>query len=222
MTDYTPLPNKSIKDIRGQRFGRLTVIRFSHTHRQAYWICLCDCGKEVIVLGVSLRDGHTESCGCLHRSAMQGGTRTTHGLSDTSEYHIWASMKERCCNPSNAAYPHYGGRGITICDRWLNDFAVFYMDMGPRPSPKHSLDRIDNDGAYSPDNCRWATRTEQANNKRSNLTLTWNGETHTVSEWAKLIGLSRHIIVGRLRMGWTSERILSTPKIFRGVRRARV
>lgn len=211
MPQYTPLPDKRIKDIRGQRFGRLTVIEYSHSHQGAYWKCLCDCGTEKIIKGKSLVSGHTIGCGCVNRDRMKTGTHRTHNLSSAREYNCYNAMKSRCYYPGATHYKDYGGRGITVCDRWLASFEDFYADVGPCPSPRHSLHRIDNDGPYSPENCRWATDTEQANNKRNNHELTFNGETHTLAEWEGKTGIQSSTIRKRLRMGWSVSEALTRP-----------
>jgi len=129
-------------------------------------------------------------------------------MSGTPEYGTWIRTKMRCCNPSLFDYPDYGGRGITVCERWMHSFENFYSDMGDRPSPEHSIERVDNDAGYSPDNCIWATNEVQANNKRTNHRLTHNGETHTVTEWANMLNINRVTILNRIVKGWPVHKAL--------------
>ncbi len=157
-------------DIAGQRFGRLVVL-FATERKDygfAYWQCRCDCGEVSEVRSYSLRKGGTKSCGCIARVKSRQRL-TTHGQAQgkrTAEYRAWHSMKDRCFCVNNKSYSYYGGRGITVCDRWRNSFENFFEDMGKKPRKDLSLDRVDNNGNYAPNNCRWATHSEQQSNKR--------------------------------------------------------
>lgn len=155
------------KDISGRRFGRLLVISADPERRGGHiaWRCQCDCGAEVTIVGWSLRRGVSQSCGCLRQEKARVTPRT-HGLKQSPEYSVWLAMRQRCGNPKHVSYKHYGERGIKVCPEW-HDFGVFYRDMGPRPSPRHSIDRINVDGDYRPGNCRWATPSEQRRNQRA-------------------------------------------------------
>lgn len=195
-------------DLTGQRFGRLAVIRYL---QGCGWLCRCDCGTEKAVLSGSLRRGGATSCGCFRREKMRS-ERTRHGHATTPTYLAWSHMKSRCENRNNKDYADYGGRGIRVCDRW-QDFANFLADMGEKPSASHSIDRYpDNDGNYEPGNCRWATVLQQANNKRNNRILEFNGRRQTVPEWARELGFAASAIHGRLAKGWSVEDTLSRPR----------
>jgi hypothetical protein len=202
---------KAPEDLTGQRFQRLTAIRLIEGAKKAKWLCQCDCGETPEVYASSLKNSHTGSCGCLHRAAV-----TTHGDSSngsiSAEYRTWSGMVNRATSEVSSAkdYPKYRGRGIKVCDRW-RVFENFLSDMGRKPTPSHSLDRIDNDGSYCPENCRWATRSEQQRNTRSNRLLTYKGETRCLTEWAEVKGVRRHVLNNRVRLGWTTEQILETP-----------
>lgn len=192
-------------DLCGVRFGKLVPRVFQRDQRGGVrWQCDCDCGAVVSVASKNLLSGGTKSCGCRRHEPIQA----THGMHGTSTYNTWASMMQRCSNPRARFYSRYGGRGISVCGRWTS-FENFYADMGPRPSTKHSIDRVDNDGNYEPGNCRWATRFEQARNRGNNHRLTLGGETMTMTEWAERTGLNCPTIRRRLKLGWSTEDALT-------------
>jgi len=204
-----------LNDLTGKRFGRLVVVgRISRYSNRVHWKCKCDCGRTTVVRASNLSSHAIVSCGCYHTQEL-AFRLTTHGLSRSPEYRIWRGLISRCNNRRNAVFTHYGGRGIKVCKRWLK-FENFYVDMGNRPSRRHSIDRIDNNGNYTPKNCRWATRKQQANNARSNHRLRHNGKSMTISQWSDETGISRSAIHGRIKMGWGVARLLSTPSIRSG------
>jgi len=199
-------------DLTGQRFGRLVALHQDIREKpgRAYWVCLCDCGKETTVRGGNLRSGDTRSCGCLSREVAQQRA-TTHGLSKHPLFKVWCNMRQRCSNPRTANWAPYGGRGIVVCDRWKESFQAFYEDMSPTYQVGLQLDRIDNDGPYTSENCRWATRDQQGNNRRPNRRLAFDGQIHTVTEWADLLDIDRQALYARLSRGWSVERVLTEP-----------
>ena len=160
---------RKVKDITGQRFGYLVAKSYagSEHHGFAMWNVVCDCGAEKVVMGIALRSGATVSCGCYHQQKARGTAKHGHNRPGrrTAEYSTRSSMINRCSNPSNDHYHRYGGRGITVCERWREDFRKFLFDMGNRPGPGYSIDRINNDGNYEPSNCRWATADQQYENR---------------------------------------------------------
>ncbi len=192
---------QKVIDLTGKRFGRLTVLNRAENHGiHPSWHCRCDCGKETKVAGQHLRNGTTKSCGCL---------RIKHQLSYTLIYRSWRNMLSRCENPHDPNFSLYGGRGIKVCPQW-HDIQAFREDMGDRPSPQYTIDRIDNNGNYDPGNCHWATSKEQSRNRRDNHLITFQGETRCQSEWAESLGISRQRLDYRLRVaGWTTEKALT-------------
>jgi hypothetical protein len=216
-------------DITGQKHGRLTAIARIGTdrHGKALWSFLCECGRVTSSTATKVKNGRVQSCGCLRAenaaqvsrdtATRRGNAIATHGMSRrgarTSEHMIWTALRERCTKPACKAYPNYGGRGITVCDRWNESFEAFYTDMGSRPSKLFSIDRIDNDGPYAPENCRWATRAEQKANQRPRqdaLWLTHEGERKTLDEWARVKGFKYSTLHARLKHGWSTARALNT------------
>ena len=196
-----------------QKFGRMTVLSRAGTAKDGHatWLCRCDCGVEKVVSGVNLRLGITKSCGCLNKE-INSKKAKTHGMTGSRLYEEWKGMKFRCYNLKCEEYDRYGGRGITICPEWWDSFEAFrdwalvngYQD-------DLTIDRIDNDGPYSPDNCRWITHKEQQNNKSTNHFLTYNGETKTMSQWAEEKGIPYDTLRMRLIKGWTIDDALTRP-----------
>lgn len=201
------------ENLAGCRFSRLHVLHQEGRtkHGSVKWACECSCGNSTIVAASDLKKGHTVSCGCQRREAAASLHRT-HGESKrTPEYRVWSAMKQRVLNPNCNSFKNYGGRGITICQRWV-EYENFLVDMGRRPSPKHTIERRDNDGPYSPDNCYWELKEKQARNKRNTRLLTHDGETRVVSEWEKITGIRSRTILNRIdKLGWSVEKTLTTP-----------
>jgi hypothetical protein len=196
-------------DLTKRRFGRLTVVEFHSIERHmTMWRCVCDCGTEINVHRGSLTNGATQSCGCLHRERTSSANGK-HGACETLTYARWKSMIGRCTRKNSADWPNYGGRGITVCDGWLHSFENFLADMGECPSKKYTLERNDSNGNYEPSNCRWATKLEQARNTSRNRTLTFQGKTLCISEWAEITGLPYTTIIARLNRGKTDAEALA-------------
>jgi len=190
----------------GKRFGRLVLGELDHrTKTNFFYNATCDCGATKIVSWLAIRKGKTKSCGCLAKESKPG---LKHGQATrerrTREFNIWNNMVDRCRRETNPSYPDYGGRGISVCERWA-DFKNFFVDMGPAPSPKHSIDRIDVNGNYEPSNCRWATNSEQARNRRNNTIMTVAGETAPQVYFIEKYGIPRETIRSRLKCGWTDD-----------------
>ncbi len=209
------------KDISGQKFHRLTTIkplgeRDLKGGGCVFWECLCECGKTSKVRSTHLMRGLTKSCGCLQKEAVRKSASLflkTHGMSKTSEAHIWNTMKQRCGNPSNGKYSDYGGRGISVCQSWLDSFENFFADMGHRPSKGHSIDRRDNEGNYCPENCYWATRKEQAANKRNNVSFFFFGVWMKLIHAADKFGINSRVLYHRIHcLKWNPDRAAQTPE----------
>jgi hypothetical protein len=198
----------------GQRFGRLLVVEVhpAKIASRSVCICRCDCGCVTKGREDHLRSGAKRSCGCLQREAVSVANKT-HGHTSngkrSSEFSTWTGMLTRCYNPNEKRWSRYGGRGIRVCDRWRESFEAFYADMGPKPSPKHSIDRIDNDGNYEPGNCRWATQREQVRNSTRCVLVTFGGETMSLTEWAERVGAKPKTLAWRYRAGFTPEEIIN-------------
>lgn len=205
-----PLP-----DVIGKKFNRLTIISQGPpaTKGDRRWNCLCDCGNSIHVRVVDLRRGNTKSCGCLRRE-LSTVNATVHGKCGTPEHRTWSGMIGRC-RPEAERSAHYCARGIKVCERWLNSFEDFLSDMGPRPSSKHSIDRINNDGDYEPENCRWATTVQQVRNRRKTIYCTIAGKRMPLGEAYEGSGKSvpYTTVIGRLRKGWEIGAALNTPAL---------
>lgn len=197
-------------DLIGEKFGMLTVVSRHSTasNGDVLWLCKCECGGETVTRRNSLKNGQSKSCGCLKISLLKQSK--THGLSRDPMYRVWASMIQRCKNPKSSHFSSYGGRGITVCDRWL-EFDNFFKDMGNRPSHEYSIDRIDNDSGYHPDNCRWSLRDEQMANMRSNKIINTSDGPLPIFKASKAKGIPSYIVRNRLRASWKEEEALDRP-----------
>ncbi len=206
------------QDLKGQRFGRLTVrgrVLVAHMpdgkRLPTLWECVCDCGEVCARRASSLKNKTTRSCGCLQREVV-GNMSRTHGYTSFPEYGVWLKAVERVTDSSATSYHRYGGRGLGMCDAWLKSFDAFLTDMGHRPSAKYTLERIDNDKGYEPTNCKWATRKEQSNNTSQNILVEYKGVVKTLTQWCDELGHVYATIRGRVqRYGWTVVRALETP-----------
>lgn len=205
--------------ITGEIYGRLTVISetisvYYGKQRMRRWTCKCSCGQERIVHQAALTTGHTKSCGCLNKE-ITSAIKTVHGASlKTSKlrrtFLTWVGMRRRCSDAKHGPYRYYGGRGITVCDRWLNSFENFLADMGERPNGM-TIERKNNNLGYFKDNCRWAIHLDQCNNRRRNLRFNHLGRTMTVSQWSRELGVSDKLIYGRLEDGWSFSDAVTIP-----------
>jgi hypothetical protein len=205
-----------IRDLTGQRFGRLNVIKlepFRSKSGRAIWKCLCDCGNIVDVNSTNLRSGNTKSCGCLKDEVLKSknNKNITHGIyhKNARLYRIWNSMMSRCYNKNNSRYKDYGLIGIVVFELWHNVVIFYDWAINNGYTDELTIDRVDNNKGYSPSNCRWITNKEQQNNRRNNKILTLNGVSHTQREWEEIQGLTRGVICNRLRMGWSIDRAIT-------------
>lgn len=195
-------------DLTGLNFGNWKVIqRAENKSGRSYWLCECKCGTIKTVCGQSLTNGNSKSCGCL-RDTVSSERSKTHGKTKTRLYRIWQAMKNRCYNKNAPSFKNYGMRGIRICQEWLCDFQVFYdWAMSNGYKEDLTIDRIDVNGNYEPSNCRWSTRTEQANNKTNNHYITIEGKTKTISQWSQIFGINPRSVSNRIQLGWREERL---------------
>lgn len=204
------------KDISGNKYNHLTALEPTRSENsdKYCWLFICDCGNKKIIRKTKVVNGYTKSCGCLLKEIGKNNVQKyfkTHGKSKTPTYIAWRGIKQRCLDKNIEGYISYGGRGIKVCDRWLNSFENFLEDMGERPSPKHSIDRIDNDGNYEPNNCRWATNKEQSCNRRSSFIINYKGKSQTLMEWSEELEMSYHLLRDRIvRYKWDIEKSFMT------------
>ena len=203
-----------LADIRGRRYGRLVVLEraANDKHQKAMWLCQCDCGNQIIVRGGTLRSGQQKSCGCYNKELQANFKgRYKHGGKDTRLYTIWKVMRQRCFNPHTTNYKNYGGRGITICEEW-NDFSRFReWALNNGYADNLSIDRINVDGNYEPQNCRWSTVVEQARNKRNTMMIYYKGKPTSVRQVAEEVGIEYGTLRGRIIRGWSVDRAINTP-----------
>lgn len=204
-----------IKNLSGQKFGRLTVLYELHNHHKqgAWWLCVCECGNLKELKGTALRGGDYKSCGCFIRELASNRFKK-HGKSNTRLFNIWQAMKERCYKNHNKAYPNYGGRGIAVCSEWRDDFQAFYdWSMVNGYKEGLTIDRIDNNGNYEPNNCRWVDYKTQSRNRRSLKYYTINGVTHCLSEWCEIYNINYKCVWKRLKRGWNIIKALELEKL---------
>ncbi len=215
------MPERRHVIVEGQKYSRLTAGRLvARPVMTTFCECVCECGVIIYVKPRDLKLGIVRSCGCLNIETQRTrmlAMNTTHGCAPrrgtTPEYKTWASMKARCSNRGNTVYEFYGGRGIKVCERWVNSFENFLADMGSKPSPKNSIDRINSDGNYEPGNCKWSTDAEQNRNRRSNRNFTVDGETMCMTDWAKRLSIPYKTLWMRIEHGQTIEEIVKAKKL---------
>lgn len=194
----------------GKVFGRLTVIEKAPSSQwQSWWVCRCECGTVKPVKQRYLITGDTTSCGCLLREWKAGLKQrvTTHGKTGSREWMAWRNMNSRCYDPKNKRFAYYGGRGITVCPEWREDFSAFFSSMGPCP-PSFQIERMDNSKGYSPSNCKWASKQENCNNRRSNVVVEYEGRRQTASQWASELNCKLANILYRFHQGWSAREVL--------------
>lgn len=212
--------DKDYKDPESKIYGRLTTIgprfllpRGKKVYHRAYVVCQCECGSCTVVDSLKLKSGHTQSCGCL-QSERTSAANTKHGMRDVPEYTVWNNMRRRCNYKGSGRYYCYGARGITVCPEWDNiddGFQNFYNHMGPRPSPRHEIERKNVNGNYCPENCCWLPKEDQARNKRATVNITYNDKTQCVTAWAEELGVNAETLYSRIKSGWSVEKVLTTP-----------
>jgi hypothetical protein len=194
------------KNLIGKRYGLLTVIsRDKREVGNTVYICKCDCGQEISARSGNLSSGNTRSCGCLRSK----NRFMLHGMTGKKVHNTWNRMRVRCNNKSSPDYPRYGGRGIKVCVQWEDSFKQFYKDMGDPPSAEHSLERIDNNKGYYKENCRWATKIEQARNRRTSKVFSHNGKEMCLKEWAVFFKIPYHVLFRRIKQGWSFDAAIS-------------
>ncbi len=206
-------------DLTGQRFGRLTVIKETGRagNGAVLWLCRCECGKQSIVQGYALLSGNTTSCGCkrhetAHLMEWYQRCKRSGRKKKTRLYNIWMHIKDRCCNPRSIHYPNYGERGIRVCDEWMHSFSTFQeWALSHGYADNLTFDRINNDGDYTPENCRWVNMKVQSNNRRNSNMLTFQGQTKTLAQWADIYRINWNTLFSRIRAGWPVERALTEP-----------
>jgi hypothetical protein len=198
------------EDLSGQRFSRLLVLERSEDKKRTAWLCKCDCGNEVIVTSLNLKNGSSNSCGCYQKEKA-AAVNFKHGLSSHPLFDVHYDMLRRCYNSSCKSYKNYGARGINVCDEWRDDVNSFIQWGEKDYKPGLQIDRIDNDGNYEPENCRWVSNKENSNNKRTNKYITFKGKIQTQAQWARELDINEETFAGRLRAGWSEEKAITTP-----------
>lgn len=201
------------EDFTNKTINNILLLSFSHKKsNKRYWICKCFCGNEFTTVALDVKYEHTTSCGCKIKEHLKSGkARRTHGKRKSLEYNTWAKLKDRCYNKNDKKYKDYGGRGITVCDTWLNSFQQFLEDMGEKPSPKHSIERKDNNGNYCKENCVWETKKKQAINRRNTTFIEYNGEIKPLAEWAEIFNIRINTLHSRINHKWDIHKALTTP-----------